>query len=47
MNRIQAAPADLPGRALRQPGGCVVNPDRAVEALRNIQAELERVKVSL
>ncbi len=24
--------------------GCVVNPDRAVEALRNIQAELERVK---
>ena len=24
--------------------GCVVNPDRAVEALRNIQAELERVR---
>lgn len=24
--------------------GCIVNPDRAVEALRNIQAELERVK---
>ena len=24
--------------------GCVVNPDRAVEALKNIQAELERVK---
>ena len=24
--------------------GCVVNPDRAVDALRNIQAELERVK---
>jgi hypothetical protein len=24
--------------------GCVVNPDRAVESLRNIQAELERVK---
>ena len=24
--------------------GCVVNPDRAVAALRNIQAELDRVK---
>jgi predicted nucleotidyltransferase len=24
--------------------GCIVNPDRAVEALRNIQSELERVK---
>ncbi len=24
--------------------GCVVNPDRAVEALRNIQTELERVR---
>jgi hypothetical protein len=24
--------------------GCVVNPDRAVDALRNIRAELERVK---
>ena len=24
--------------------GCVVNPDRAVEVLRNIQAELDRVK---
>jgi uncharacterized protein len=23
---------------------CVVNPDRAVKALRNIQAELDRVK---